>query len=189
MIPQIPSGCSERTFLAFPFSSVRWVPQLFITYASLAEEAIANMQGEYCDTHHKVVWSRKEYQGSNGLLPWGFCGLFSFLSLLERHQAKYLSKAATFLLEAWSQIMPRVLGSLISSQWIQWQLKVFGIFGYQSLPGAVEGSIALWMLWSDCCNHQLPVREFWGALLELSAAHSSAHSSSCGSGVKEWEDV
>lgn len=114
IIPQILRGSSMRTSLAFPFSSVRQVPQLFITYASLAEEALANIQGEYCDTHHKVGPSRKEYQGSNDLFPWGFCGLFYFLSLLERHQAKYSSKAAAFLLEAWSQIMSRVLGNLMS---------------------------------------------------------------------------
>lgn len=55
MIPQILQSYTLKTLLllAFPFSTVRQMLQLFITSQAWAE--VASMQGEYCDMHHKVV--------------------------------------------------------------------------------------------------------------------------------------
>lgn len=56
MIPQILQGCTLKTLvlLVFPFSTVR-----HFSFSSLpqawAEGTAANMQGEYCDMHHKIV--------------------------------------------------------------------------------------------------------------------------------------
>lgn len=69
----------------FSFSSL---PQAW------AEGTAANMQGEYCDMHHKIVPRWKEYTGSNDPFPWAFMAL---IFLRQSAGSKSCYQSASFM--------------------------------------------------------------------------------------------